>query len=365
MKNLILLLLIIVAGCLSLISPKNIAKLADGIIGPKDVLSIGQVVKNVLKGKQVSNISRNEIDKAKYYSLKKRKDNGVSAIVSIAEGCLGNCNFCATRHARGKLVSFSMNSILEEIKSLVSSGYKEIQITSQDSILYGLDKGEFLLPKLLKEISSIKGDFRVRVGMMNPFFVKKVFKDLVNSFNSDKIYKFIHLPLQSGDDEILKKMNRNYKVKDFIDVVKEFRNNFEDVLLATDIIVGYPEEEEKNFKKTLEVIKETRPSVVHIFRFSKRPCSKTKDLKDFPDKIKKERSRRLTDLSQKINLKDNKKFVGNEFPVLISGEGKKGTLIGRLPSFRAVILKEGNLGNFEKVKINGFKENYLKGEIIS
>jgi len=356
---------ILVAGCLSLISPKKVSEFADGIIGPKDIPSVVRVAEEILQEKKISVISRRSIDKARYFSIKRRKEGDISAIVPISEGCLGDCKFCATKYARGKLFSFSMNNILKEIEFLVESGYKEIQLTSQDSALYGLEKGDFLLPDLINKIDKIDKDFRVRVGMTNPFFAKKIIKELISSFKSKKVYKFIHIPLQSGDNNVLKEMNRNYRVEDFIDVVSEFRNNFDDVLLATDIIVGYPGETKESFEKTLSVIKETRPSIIHIFRFSKRPHSKTQDLKDFPDRIKKERSRKLTKLSRKINLEDNKQFLGKEFDVLISGEGKKGTVIGRTSSFRAVVLREGKLGDFKRVKIVGFKENYLKGKVIS
>jgi threonylcarbamoyladenosine tRNA methylthiotransferase CDKAL1 len=355
---------IIMAGCLPLISPKGVVKVANGVIGPKDILCVAKVAEQIVKDKKVFQVSNKLVNKAKYYQLKKRRDNGISAIVPIAEGCLGNCSFCATRHARGKLKSFAMNDILREIKYLINSGYKEINLTSQDSVLYGLDRGKFLLPVLLNKISSIKGDFRVRVGMMNPFFAKKISKELISSFASEKIYNFLHLPLQSGDDKILKEMNRNYRISDFVDIVNDFRRGFNDVLLATDIIVGYPGETEINFNRTIKVIKKTKPSIVHIFRFSKRPFSQTINLKDYPDRIKKERSRELTKLSQKINIKDNRNFLGKEFEVLISEKGKKGTLIGRTPSFRAVILKQGKLGSFEKVKIIDFENNYLVGKII-
>jgi MiaB-like tRNA modifying enzyme len=278
---------IILAGCLSLINPTVVKEMVDGAIGPKNLLSIEKVAKGVLEGERIVKVSSEKINKAGYYHLKKRVPGGISAIVSIAEGCLGNCSFCVSKYARGRLESFAMKDILKEIESLVDSGYKEIQLTSQDAVIYGLDKGEFLLPELLNKITKIKGNFRVRVGMMNPAFVEKTCKELISAFRSEKIYKFLHIPLQSGDNKILKKMNRGYLTEDFIKVVNSFRKEFEDVLVATDVIVGYPGETEKSFKKTLEVIKEVRPSIIHIFRFSKRPFCDAEKLKDFPDRIKK------------------------------------------------------------------------------
>lgn len=354
---------IVLAGCLPIINPELVNEIADGAIGPKNILSIKDVVEDILKGERIFRIDDKKIDKAKYYNLKKRSSNKISAIVPIAEGCLGDCSFCVSKYARGPLKSFTMENILREIELLVNSGYKEIQLTSQDAVIYGLDNGEFLLPELLDKISEIKGDFRVRIGMMNPAFVDKIYKELISSFKSEKIYKFLHIPLQSGDDNILKQMNRRYSSEDFIKIVHNFKSNFEDVLIATDVIVGYPGETDESFEKTLKIIEEVRPSIIHIFRFSQRPFSKAQKLKDFPDKVKKERSRKLTELSRKINLEDNKKFLEKEFKVFISEQGKNNTVIARLPSFRAVILKKGELGTFQKIKVTDFKKNYLFGEI--
>jgi threonylcarbamoyladenosine tRNA methylthiotransferase CDKAL1 len=352
---------IIVSGCLPVILPEELKKITLGVLGPQNILSIKKAADEVLKGKKFFEVSKKDIDKAKYCFFKKRVKNEISAIVPIAEGCLGNCTFCASRNSRGKLKSFSENNILKEIKFLIESGYKEIQITSQDAAIYGLDKDKFLLPKLLNKISKISGNFRLRLGMMNPEFAKKIGKDLVKSFKSEKIYKFLHLSLQSGDDKILAAMKRGYKTEDFLKIIKEFK--FKDILLATDVIVGYPGEDGKSFQKTLNIIKKIKPGVLHVFRFSKRKGTLSRNLKDFPERIKKERSRMLNSVWREINLKENRKFLGKKIEVLVV-EKRKNNFLARTPSFRAVILKEGRLGSFQKVKIIGFKENYLIGEPI-
>jgi len=353
---------IILAGCLPLIYPEAIKNKVLGTIGPQNILSIEKAADVVLKGKKFFEVSKKKIDKAQYCFFKKRKPNQASAIVAISEGCLGNCSYCAAKYARGKLNSFEIKNILQEIKSLVQLGYKEIQLCSQDAAIFGLDKGKYLLPELLKNISEIKGNFKVRVGMMNPGATEKILKELISVFESAKIYKFLHLPLQSGDDEILKKMNRNYKVKDFLEIIAALKKKFDDFLIATDVIVGYPGETEKSFQKTVDIIKKVRPAVFHIFRFSKRQNSEASKLKDFPDRIKKERSRILTKLFSQINLGENKKFLGKEFNVLIVEKRKNSTLLARTSSFRAVILKEGKIGEFKKIKIIDFRKNYLIGK---
>ncbi len=356
---------IIISGCLPLISPEACKEVADGILGPTNISSVNSLVKEVLKGGKPSIINNIKIDKAKLCLNKKRTaKESRSAIVAISEGCLGGCSYCATRFARKKLKSFSIKNIIEEIEGALSEGYKEIQLTSQDLSVYGLDKGKQMLPELLKEISKIKGAFRVKLGMMNPGHAKKILRALLSAYESDKLYKFIHLPLQSGDDELLKKMNRGYAVKDFLEICKAFRKKFKDSIIATDIIVGHPLESEESFKKTLKVIKEVKPDIIHIFKFSKRKGTHDFKLKDYPDRIKKEKSRILTELFTNMNLEKNKKMLNRSLDVLIV-EKRKGKYLGRTNSGRTVVLDGGEIGTFAKVKIVDYRWNYLIGKSLT
>jgi len=354
---------IIFAGCLPLISPKICQEIAQGLIGPTNILDLPKIIKKVLRGEKAKSLKQIPIDKAKLQCFAIPKET-VVAIVPISEGCLSFCSYCATRLAKGKLRSFDKEKILENIKIAISSGAREIQLTSQDLAIYGLDKGKFLLPELLKRISKIEGDFRVRLGMMNPKFAKKIFGKILKILENEKFYKFLHLPLEAGSNEVLKAMNRDYKVEEFLEMVSQFKRKFKNSLLATDIIVGFPTETEKDFKKTISVIKKINPEILHIFRYSKREGTEAARLKDFPDRIKKERSRILTKIWQKIAKEKAKKYLGKKFKTLITEKREK-TFLARLPSYKAVILKEGILGEFVKVKIIGAKPNYLLGKIIS
>jgi MiaB-like tRNA modifying enzyme len=365
---------LIFAGCLPLISPKICQKIADGMIGPTNILDLPKIVKKVLKGgnakrsgkdakrpEKAKSLKQKPIDKAKLRCFAIPKES-VVAIIPISEGCLSFCSYCATRLAKGKLRSFNKEEVLENIKIALQSGAKEIQLTSQDLAIYGLDKGKFLLPELLKEISKTEGDFRVRLGMMNPKFAKRIFGKILKILENEKFYKFLHLPLESGSNNVLKAMNRGYKVEEFLEMVSRFKRKFKNSLLATDIIVGFPTETEEDFKETVSVIKKIKPEILHIFRYSKREGTVAAKLKDFPDRIKKERSRILTKIWQEISKEKSKKYLGKEFQALITEKRGK-TFLARLPSYKAVILKEGNLGEFVKVKIVGAKPNYLIGKI--
>jgi len=259
------------------------------------------------------------------------------------------------------LVSFDIQNIIKEAKSIIASNFKEIQLTSQDLSVYGIEKGKQMLPELLNDLTKIEGDFKIKLGMMNPGHAKKMIKPLLKAYESDKIYKFIHIPLQSGDDELLKKMNRGYSSSDFITVAQEFKKKFKDVIIATDIIVGHPLETEESFKKTIKVIKKIKPDIIHIFKFSKRKGTPDFNLKDYPDRIKKDRSRILTELFENLNLEKNKKYLGNKFDVLIV-EKRKDKYLARTKSGRAVVLDKGEIGSFTKVKITDYRWNYLIGE---
>ena len=345
---------IVLAGCLSRIS-KEAVELADSVVSPDN---LDKIVDAINSNSKVLFIERRSIDKAKLHDVKCRLRENAIAIVSISEGCLGSCSFCATRIARGRLKSFSIDAIVNEVKKAVEMGFKEIQLTSQDTGAYGLDMGEYKLPELLNRISKIDGDFRVRVGMMNPHHAAKILDDLTNSFSNDKIYKFIHVPVQSGDNKVLEHMKRNHTVEDFVEVVDRFRKEFDDVMVSTDIIVGYPTESEESFWKSYELIKNVKPDIVNITRFSPRPNTPASKLRDIPGWIKKERSRILTKLCREIGYENNKKFIGKRFRVLITKHGKNGTMLSRTNSYRPVVTT-GELGRFKDVEIIDCTFNYL------
>ena len=349
---------VVLAGCLTIISNEAV-KICDSAISPTYIDKIVEVINSVASGKKIVIKNSKDLDKSKFFEIKRRLDNTAIAIVSIAEGCLGNCSFCATKLARGRLRSFSMDSIIEEVKMAIRSGFREIQLTSQDTGSYGLDKGRFMLPNLIENISKLDGEFRVRIGMMNPRFAFKMLDDLLNAYADRKVYKFIHIPVQSGDNKVLKDMRRNHTVEDYIEVVRKFRRSFEDVLVSTDIIVGYPTESEESFWKTYDLIRETKPDIVNITRFSPRRGTIAATLKDIPSWIKKNRSRLLTNLSRRIGFENNKKFIGRELRVLITKFGKKRTMLARSDSYRPVVLKSGRIGEFKVVKISDCKFNYL------
>ncbi len=294
-----------------------------------------------------------------------RKKGSVSAIIPISTGCLGNCSYCSAKIARGELVSYPVEKIKREVIRNLDRGAKEIQITSQDLSVYGMDTGKPLLVDLIREIINIERDFKVKLGMMNPGFVDGYFDLFLELFKSDKLYNFLHIPVQSGSDEILKKMNRRHNSGDFVKLIEKIRGRYKNFLISTDVIVGFPTESEDDFEETVDLIKKTRPHIINITRYSQRSGTEADQMKDMPSKIKKRRSRRLTKLGKEMRREDNQKMVGEEFETLIFREGKGETKLGRIFNGKAVVIPEGGPGEKKKVKIVDFKHNYLIGDVKS
>lgn len=343
---------VVLAGCLSRIS-KNALDISDSAISPDNLEKVVEAIKLAFNG-GARFLDWKNVDKA-CLPKKRLKENAI-AIVSISEGCMGHCAFCATKFARGRLRSFAIEKIVEEVERAVEQGFKEIQITSQDTGCYGLDRGKLMLPDLLEKICKIDGEFRVRVGMMNPQFAKSILPELLNSYEDEKIYKFLHLPVQSGDNRVLEEMKRGHSVEEFVEVVEEFRKRF-DIMLSTDIIVGYPTETEESFWKSYDLIESIRPDIVNITRFSKREGTPASKLNQIPGWIVKERSRKLTELCVKIGLENNRRYLGKEMKVLVTSYGRK-WMLGRSNEYRAVITY-GKIGEFKKVRIGECRHNYL------
>ncbi len=279
---------VIVGGCLT--KTLDIRKYAPEVTAVFDTNSITKI----------SEILETEKD---HFSDKKenriaapiiRKDKGIG-IISIGEGCQNNCTFCATKLARGNLRSYRIGDIKRAFEKAVEEGCKKIYLTSQDNGCYGFDI-KTSLPELLNELTTIERDYIIRVGMMNPWHLTKIFPELLESYKSEKIMKFLHIPVQSGSEKILKHMKRIHTVENYIQAVREFRKTFPGISIATDVIVGYPTETEEDFQLTYNLIKETKPEVLNISKFSSRPGTKAAELKQLSSEVIKERSVKMNGL---------------------------------------------------------------------
>jgi len=356
---------LIVAGCAPEAAYKKIVDTTPNasLVSTHHVTKIAQAVQKTLEGKRIEFLGESREIKL---CLPRIRINPVIDIVEIAQGCSGKCSYCATRLAKGKIFSFPKEKILEEISLSVKNGCKEIWVTTQDTACYGFDEDGIRLPELLKEITKILGKFFVRVGMMNPNNVLPMISDLITAYKNKKIYKFLHLPVQSGDNEILEKMNRIYKVEDFEEIVKAFKENFR-LQLWTDVIAGYPGETKEQFERTLELIKRVKPDWVNVSKFGSRPNTEAAKLKPLPSGIVKERSRIASEIVREISLEKNKEWMDWKGTVLVSERGKKpGQWRGRNFAYKPVLVGSNNnlLGKFVEVKIVEASTSHLMGSII-
>ncbi len=297
-------------------------------------------------------------DKKENKLIYPRCGHRIKGIIPISEGCLGSCTYCAARLARGHLYSYPMESVVRTAERFIKNGCKELQITSQDTGCYGFDQKE-RLPALLKNVVGIEGKFKIRVGMMNPNHTLDILDDLINVYHNEKIYTFLHVPVQSGSNEILKKMNRKYTVDEFLYICNQFRKAFPNICLWTDIIVGFPTETDEQFYDTLKLVKKIQPDKINVTRFSPRPGTKAMNMPQIPGWIKKERSRALHKLRMDISLKINKEYIKKSYEVLINKKGSvEGTMMGRTFNYKPVVC-HGKLGEFKTVIIKKAKPTYL------
>ncbi len=342
---------LVVAGCMPRAEYEKVREVTPkaSLIGPHSVKSIGKVVRKTMEGKRVEELDGRDVK----LCLPKVLSNPVIDIVQISEGCVSDCAYCIVKKARGKIRSFLPDKIVEEVKNARQSGCKEFWLTSQDTACYGYEKG-ITLPELLEKITTeVKGKYFLRVGMMNPRNVLPVLEPLIEAYHDPQLFKFLHLPVQSGSDKVLERMNRNYKSEDFKHIVKAFRKALPKLTLWTDVITGFPGESKEDFEETYQLIKEIEPDYVNVSKFGARPGTKAADMKPLDSKVVKRRSKKMSVLVDDLILKANQKWLGWEGEVLVDKRG-----FGRNPHYKLVKCK-GLPGEFVNVKIKGVEKSHL------
>ncbi|HTY89593.1 MAG TPA: tRNA (N(6)-L-threonylcarbamoyladenosine(37)-C(2))-methylthiotransferase [Methanocella sp.] len=290
---------------------------------------------------------------------------GTTAIISIAEGCRGHCSYCIVRLVRGPLRSVPAEKVVFTVKRAVEMGAKEIFLTAQDAGAYGLDTGK-RLPSLLRDVLRLGGDYRVRLGMMNPFSISDILDDMVSVLNDPRVYRFAHIPVQSGSDRILKLMARPYTESQYREIVARLRHGVPGITISTDYIVGFPTESDEDFAMTMEDLRATRPLKVNITRFSPRPGTAAAGMENPPFGIKKERSRALTRLHHEITSAYMRDSAGRRLSVLVTDEGKPGTAVARDDYYHMVVIPYAvPPGTRLDVRICGASTTYMAGEPIN
>ena len=290
---------LVIAGCMSKTSKLRIESIAPAacIVGPDSLSYIADAVKAALAGRRVVFVSDERSDKPGLPRVRRRKDLG---IVPIAIGCLGACSYCATKSARGKLKSYPIDCIVAETAALVKDGCREIWLTSEDDSCYGLDIGTNLA-ELIRNVSSVQGDFSIRIGMMNPTYIRgaKLLDALISAYKHPKVSKFLHVPVQSGSDKILRAMKRGYTVADFEKIVAAFRAEIPGVYVNTDVIVGFPGETDEDFDATMRLLERVKPENVNLSKFGARPGTEAARMEQLPAQVVAARSRTVSSFLRK------------------------------------------------------------------
>lgn len=354
---------LVIAGCMPSGEYELLIKIEPNasLLGSKKSLKIVRCVRDTLKGKRMEYLDNSEV---KFSDLKHRFNTHIN-IVEISEGCLGNCSYCIVRKAKGKLKSRPLSDIKTDIKKSLKEGCKEVWLTSQDCGCYGRDTGTNLL-NLLRQVTKIKGNFRVRLGMSNPNQIKPVSKELIEIYKDKKMYKFLHIPVQSGSDKILRDMNRHYVTKDFTQIVNSFRSEIPDMTIWTDIISGFPGETNRDFGETLRLLKETKPDFVNVSKFGKRPGTIAEKMEQVHAEEIKRRSKITSELVRKLSFERNKTWLGRECQVLVTEKGlRKGQYTGRNSAYKSVLIEtEKDIrGKFVTANITKAGLNYLLGTL--
>ncbi|MEN2984842.1 MAG: tRNA (N(6)-L-threonylcarbamoyladenosine(37)-C(2))-methylthiotransferase MtaB [Dictyoglomaceae bacterium] len=285
------------------------------------------------------------------------------ALVKIQDGCSQFCNYCIVPYLRGRERSKPQELVIREIENLIKLGYKEIVLTGIRLGAYGHDfQDKDALSKLLKRIIKYPEIKRIRLSSIEPLDITP---SLIELAGEEKICRHWHIPLQSGDDEILRKMNRRYDTSYYYDIIQELRKRVTDIAITTDVIVGYPEEKDVNFENTVNFIKKVGFMKLHVFPFSSRPGTFAEKLSPLPPSVIEERKRILINLSKDLWKRYAEKFLGKEMEILVE-EVQDGVVDGLTDNYLKVVFHDNsvNKGDFVKVFLREICEEKILGEKV-
>lgn len=361
---------IAVVGCYAQISPDKVIEI-EGVklvIGTNERNKIVELVEYAMEKEEKVNMVSDIMDVREFEEMSiKNYKNRRRAFLKIQEGCDQYCSYCIIPYARGHIRSRKPESILDEVKQLAKSGFKEIVLTGIHVASYGKDLENTSLIDIIELVHSVEGIKRIRMSSVEP---KTLNNDFIGRLTKlPKICRHFHLSLQSGSDETLKRMNRKYTTEEYIRVVNNLREVYPDVAITTDIIVGFPGETEEEFKSTVDFIKLVDFSDMHVFKFSPRegtPAAKYKN--QVTPNIKEQRSKIITSIAQERKIAFQNKFLNTKMDVLfeymIDKQGK--IYEGHTDNYiRVLAVSEKEIkGIICPVELKAIKEDYVEGEII-
>ena len=363
--------ILVICGCMAQKEKENIFKRApyvDLIFGPSQLNNLKEIISSIKSGKKQS-IFCNNTTCFNLKDIQIKRESKISAWIQIMRGCNNYCSYCVVPYTRGPEQSRGVSEILLEVENLAKKNYKEIFLLGQNVNSYGKNLPEpITFSKLLKLLNNIDDIERIRFTTSHPkdfnFDLIKVIK------NGDKVCEHIHLPIQSGSNKILKIMNREYNVNQYKNIIKEIRNNIDNISITTDVMVGFPGETEEDFQQTLNIFKEIEFDDAYTFIYSNRENTIASLM---PNQVllqvKKERLWRIINLQKEISTKINKKLEGKIFEVLVDKKSKKNIknqFSGRTRTNKTVVFigEQDLVGQLVKVKILKSDAWTLYGELV-
>ncbi len=360
--------IVVAVGCYAQVSTKDLENIPeiDLVLGNNEKADIVNYVENYI----INNVAKNDVTDVMH--KKDFVDLGIitytektRAVIKVQDGCDRFCSYCIIPYARGRVRSRKPESILEEIRNIANNNIKEVVITGIHVASYGKDfKNKYMLIDLLEDINKIDGIERIRLGSLEPMLINKEFINRLSKL--EKICHHFHLSLQSGCDETLKRMNRRYTTNEFRKVVNILKNTYKDVILTTDIIVGFPEETDEEFEETYKFLSEIKFYKMHIFKYSPRKGTKATLMKNqINGKIKEERSKRLLKLSDENQIEYNKNYIGKKVKVLFEEKDNEGYYKGHTDNYILVKVKSiENLDNkISEVLVEEANYTYITGKM--
>ncbi len=340
--------IVVACGCYVQVAKEEVKKIEeiDLIIGNNEKKEIVDIIEKYIKEHKKNEKIEDVMTQKQYVELGEiTYTDKTRAVIKVQDGCDRFCSYCIIPYARGRVRSRNPKTVIEEIEKIAKQGIQEVVITGIHIASYGKDfKENYRLIDLLEQINQIDGIKRIRLGSIEPLLITEEF--LTRLSKLEKICQQFHLSLQSGCNETLERMNRRYTIEQFKDIVQNLRKTYEDVILTTDIIVGFPQESDKEFEKTYQFLKEIKFYKMHIFKYSPRHGTKAAQMKgQINSETKDERSQKLIKLSNKNQKEYHEKYIGKEVEVLFEEE-KNGYYQGHTKNYMLSLIKsDENLEN--------------------
>ena len=363
--------IMIVAGCVAQAENQEMLKrepFIDIVIGPQSYHKINQLIKNFTEKKKKEETDFDTIKKFEYFDKIKNSSSKISSFLTIQEGCDKFCHFCVVPFTRGPEYSRPFRKVMSEAEELIKNGVKEITLVGQNVNAYSYEENSkvYKISDLLNELEKYSELDRIRYTTSHP---RDMTDDLIDCYSTNKkLMPFIHLPIQSGSNKILKLMNRKHTVEEYLNIYEKLKKIDSKIEFSSDFIISYPGETDKDFEDTINLIKKIKFINSYSFIFSPRPGTKAADLKLIDNEISKDRLIKVQKILFSHQLEMNKSFKNKSIDILVENKMKEqNKLFGRNKYLNSVIFEgdEKNIGKIIKVKIANCNQNSLFGEVVN